>query len=335
MRYGLPPLLALTLLGCATRPEPAAKESLEAQASAPPLIEVAAPELPRVPSEHEIGPARRLRDLRQLTSVGRNGDARFDLSGEQLLYQSRRVPGAAECLLSVGVDGRGARFVGGAPCPATGAASTREGLVLSTRGAGDAADDSWRLVLLKKGALAPLSLPPALSLRDARDAVYAADAGELYFSALRAGRRTIFVREMRGGAVRPLTAAEAVEGAPAPSPDGQRVAFWRETGAGVSEIYLLDRAKGLTRPLTALGARSWSPAMHPSGGTVVFGSSYYGERDHDLLLVDVETAAVERVTYHPGFDGLPAFDATGRRLAWTSSRQGGTPQLFIADWIDL
>jgi hypothetical protein len=50
--------------------------------------------------------------------------------------------------------------------------------------------------------------------------------------------------------------------------------------------------------------------------------------------MDIETGAEERITYREGFDGLPVFNADGRRLMWTSS--GRTPdkksQLFIADF---
>lgn len=40
-----------------------------------------------------------------------------------------------------------------------------------------------------------------------------------------------------------------------------------------------------------------------------------------------------RVTYSPGFDGLPVPSPDGKRLAWTSSRSGaGAGQIFVGEW---
>jgi hypothetical protein len=39
-----------------------------------------------------------------------------------------------------------------------------------------------------------------------------------------------------------------------------------------------------------------------------------------------------RVTYTPGFDGLPVPSPDGRRLAWTSTRQSEHGQLMLAEW---
>ena len=42
-----------------------------------------------------------------------------------------------------------------------------------------------------------------------------------------------------------------------------------------------------------------------------------------------------RVTFTPGFDGLPVFSPDRKKLCWTSGRTGdGKSQLFIGDWND-
>ena len=332
-------LLCCLTLSCA-RP-PAAPPVIGAARASSPAVVTTTSTLPALPAaaaavESDRGEARHLGEIRQLTALGRNGDARFSLDGERLFFQSRRAPGADECLLSIGTDGRGARFVRGAPCPATGVAPLEQGLVFSRRedlGA-EVPAGAWGLVRLIGAKLTPLTTPPALGLRDARDAVFAPEAGLIFFSAELDGQRDLFARSLDGAQALRITSTREDEGAPAPSPDGGRVAFWRATGAARSEIFLLDRASGKTHPLTALGARSWAPAMHPDGERVLFGSGCYGELDHELLLVDARTAQLERVTYQPGYDGLPAFDPAGRRVAWTSSRHGGVPQIYVADWID-
>ena len=54
----------------------------------------------------------------------------------------------------------------------------------------------------------------------------------------------------------------------------------------------------------------------------------------DLASTDAAGATEPvRVTYSPGFDGLPVPSPDGKTLAWTSSRAGGSAgQLFLAQW---
>ena len=53
-----------------------------------------------------------------------------------------------------------------------------------------------------------------------------------------------------------------------------------------------------------------------------------------LCVVDAEGKHEPvRVTYTPGFDGLPVPSPDGRQLAWTSARSGaGAGQIFLAQW---
>jgi Tol biopolymer transport system component len=50
--------------------------------------------------------------------------------------------------------------------------------------------------------------------------------------------------------------------------------------------------------------------------------------------MNVETLAKTRITYAPGADVLPVFSPDGKKLMWTSTRDGHQPaQLFIADFV--
>ena len=49
--------------------------------------------------------------------------------------------------------------------------------------------------------------------------------------------------------------------------------------------------------------------------------------------MNVETGKTSRLTYAPGADVLPVFSPDGKKLMWTSSRDGRSPtQLWIADF---
>src|SRR5205085_9583298 len=61
-----------------------------------------------------------------------------------------------------------------------------------------------------------------------------------------------------------------------------------------------------------------------------------GFENFELFLVDAKGEHEPvRVTFTPGFDGLPVFSPDGKKLCWTSGRTSdGKSQLFLADWND-
>ena len=53
----------------------------------------------------------------------------------------------------------------------------------------------------------------------------------------------------------------------------------------------------------------------------------------DLYWMNVDTGKKVRITYAPGADVLPVFSPEGKRLMWTSTRDGTQPsQLYMADF---
>src|SRR6478735_1255576 len=81
---------------------------------------------------------------------------------------------------------------------------------------------------------------------------------------------------------------------------------------------------------------SWAPFYHPSADYFIFTSNKLGFENFELFLVDAKGEHEPvRVTFTPGFDGLPVLSPDGKKLCWTSGRTGdGKSQLFIADWND-
>ena len=147
----------------------------------------------------------------------------------------------------------------------------------------------------------------------------------------------LYMMDSDGANVRRLTEAPGYDGGPFFSADGRKITWRRFAENGASaEIYSMDLATGEERQLTRMGAISWAPFFHPSGDYLVFASNREGFANFELFLVDAAGARPPvRVTYTPGFDGLPVFSPDGARLSWTSNR-GVTPgsQIYLADWDD-
>lgn len=148
----------------------------------------------------------------------------------------------------------------------------------------------------------------------------------------------LYIMNADGSNVRRLTNTPGYDGGPFFSPDGKKIVWRRFSPDGAfSEIYTMNVDGSGETKLTDLKVISWAPFYHPSGDYLVFASNLSGGHEFELYLIaaDGRTKTPVRVTYHPGFDGLPVFSPDGRKLSWASSRSSdGKPQIFTADWDD-
>ena len=146
----------------------------------------------------------------------------------------------------------------------------------------------------------------------------------------------IYIMNADGSNVRRLTNAPGYDGGPFFSPDGQRI-VWRhfdESGV-IADVWTMKTDGSDKRRITDFKAMSWAPFYHPSGKYFIFTSNKLGFENFELFIVDAEGEHEPvRVTFTDGFDGLPTFSPDGKKLCWTTNRNGGQSQLFLADWND-
>jgi Tol biopolymer transport system component len=145
----------------------------------------------------------------------------------------------------------------------------------------------------------------------------------------------IYIMRSDGSEQRRLTSVAGYDGGPFFTHDGARIVWRRFDERGlIADIWTMKPDGSDARQITDFHAMSWAPYPHPSGEYFVFASNKLGFENFELFMVDAEGAKEPvRVTYSEGFDGLPVPSPDGGRLAWTSSRSGGSAgQLFLADW---
>lgn len=147
----------------------------------------------------------------------------------------------------------------------------------------------------------------------------------------------IYIMNVDGSNVRRLTTEPGYDGGPFFSPDGQQI-VWRhfEENGMIADVWTMKLDGSDKRHVTDFKSMSWAPFYHPSGKYFIFTSNKLGFENFELFLVDAKGEHEPvRVTFTPGFDGLPVFSPDGRKLCWTSGRTGdGKSQLFLADWND-
>src|SRR5947207_1551300 len=147
----------------------------------------------------------------------------------------------------------------------------------------------------------------------------------------------IYSMNAEGSNVRRLTTEAGYDGGPFFSPDGSRI-VWRhfEESGMIADVWTMKLDGSDKRRVTDFKSMSWAPFYHPSGDYFIFTSNKLGFENFELFLVEAKGEHEPvRVTFTPGFDGLPVFSPDGKKLCWTSGRTSdGKSQLFLADWND-
>jgi Tol biopolymer transport system component len=165
---------------------------------------------------------------------------------------------------------------------------------------GDYSPDGKQIVFCSLRGAYPLEhLSPELRKRYEQDPSYFGD---------------IYIMNADGSSVRRLTTAPGYDGGPFFSPDGRRI-IWRhfqENGV-IADVWTMKLDGSDKHQVTDFHSMSWAPFYYPSGKYVIFTSNKLGFENFELFIVD---AAGEhepvRVTFTPGFDGLPVFSPDGK-----------------------
>jgi Tol biopolymer transport system component len=151
----------------------------------------------------------------------------------------------------------------------------------------------------------------------------------------------LYVMDKDGKNVRQLTHAPGCyNGGPFFSPDGKRVIFRSDRKKKDHlQLFVINADGSGERALTDdLNWVQWGPYWYPDGKHIVYAAADHGNPavrpNYDLYWMDVDTGKKVRLTHAPGADVLPVFSPDGKRLMWTSTRDGRQPaQLYIADFV--
>ncbi len=170
---------------------------------------------------------------------------------------------------------------------------------------------------------------------------YSPDGKQIVFCSQRDGDLQLWIMNADGSAARKLTDAPGCyNGGPFFSPDGKRVIFRADRKKkDYLQIYVINSDGTHERQLTDIEGVNWGPYWHPDGKHVIYSGADHSDPNarpnYDLWLLNVETGKKTRITFAPGADVLPAFSPDGKKLMWTSTRDGRMPgsQLFIADFV--
>jgi Tol biopolymer transport system component len=158
-----------------------------------------------------------------------------------------------------------------------------------------------------------------------------ANNGKVAFANDRDGNFEVYVMNSDGSEQTNLTNNEALDSAPAFSPDGERIVFTSNRD-GNDEIYVMSADGTNPTNLTNNKAHDNLPAFSPDGERIAFASSRDG--NYEIYVMNADGSGQTRLTNSPGVDSDPAFSPDGTRIAFVRSQplpsgQGLNNEIYV------
>jgi TolB protein len=150
---------------------------------------------------------------------------------------------------------------------------------------------------------------------------WSADGQWLAYVSFENHRSSVYVQEVRSGERRQVSARAGINGAPAWSPDGRKLALTLGGAGGNPDIYVLDLAtQDLTR-VTDDPAIDTEAVWTPDGSALYFTSDRAG--GPQIYEVGLQSGArPKRITFEGTYNARPRISADGKELAMVTLDQG-------------
>jgi len=159
---------------------------------------------------------------------------------------------------------------------------------------------------------------------------------QLAIATKRDGDYEVYLVSLTGEVIRDLTDDhEHDDGAPAWSPDGQRLCFTKWHGGlfgtnvrAQGDIFVINRDGSNERRITTNPAHDGWCTWSPDGQHLAFKSKRTGNLD--IFTIDLRGGQATNLTNNPANDDSPAWSPDGRRIAFHSSRDGNK-EIYVMD----
>lgn len=158
---------------------------------------------------------------------------------------------------------------------------------------------------------------------------WSADGHWLAYVSFEHRAAAIIVQELRSGERRQVSARAGVNGAPAWSPDGRRLALTLSGSGGNLDIYVLNLGTQELTRITDDPAIDTEPAWSSDGTQLYFTSDRSG--GPQIYRTDVAShQRVQRITFGSAYNARPRISPDGRLLALVS-REGSDYRIAVQD----
>jgi TolB protein len=145
------------------------------------------------------------------------------------------------------------------------------------------------------------------------------DGASLAYVSFEGGTSSVFVQQLATGQRARVSARSGINGAPAFSPDGRRLALALSRRDGNVDVYLLTLASQQLTRLTESPAIDTEPAFSPDGTQVYFTSDRGGSPQ--VYRVATTGGSAQRVTFEGNYNARPRVAPDGKSLVMVTLDQ--------------
>jgi TolB protein len=146
------------------------------------------------------------------------------------------------------------------------------------------------------------------------------DGRNLAYVSFEGGASSVYVQDLASGQRVRVSARAGINGAPAFSPDGTRLALALSRRDGNVDVYTLVLATQELKRLTDSPAIDTEPAWSPDGSRLYFTSDRGGSPQ--VYLIPAGGGGVQRVTFEGSYNARPRVAADGKTLAVVTLDRG-------------
>jgi TolB protein len=152
--------------------------------------------------------------------------------------------------------------------------------------------------------------------------VWSPDGQWLAYVSFESKRSAVYVQRVSTGERTRVSARIGINGAPAYSPDGQRLALTLSGSNGNPDIYILDLATQQLTQLTDDPAIDTEPTWAPDGRSIYFTSDRAGAPQ--IYRIGVQPGdKPRRITFDGNYNARPRLSADGKKLVMVTQSGGG------------
>ncbi|WP_299981620.1 Tol-Pal system beta propeller repeat protein TolB [Desulfobacula sp.] len=140
------------------------------------------------------------------------------------------------------------------------------------------------------------------------------------------GDQEIYLLTIKGEIIKRITKSWGIDVSPKFSPDGKKIVFTSKR-TGTPQIYIKDLESARVQRLTFKGFNNTSAAWSPDGRKI----AYVGieKNDINIFVMNIDSGMPVQLTMDAGDNEDPAWSPDGSMLTFTSTREGGTPRVFV------
>lgn len=148
------------------------------------------------------------------------------------------------------------------------------------------------------------------------------------FSVHEGRTKELYVMDVDGSGMRPLTADRSIATSPAWSPEGSLLLFTSYRGRQGPRVFVMPSSGGRISLVSGRPGINTSAAYSPDGREIALTLSQDGSAE--IYLLDARGGSARRLTTNRAIDTSPTWSPTGREMAFTSDRSGA-PQVYVMD----